>query len=766
MRATIFSLILAWLCSGASLGAPAYPKPHNVATPDGKLLTVVGHGDEFSHYTTTTDGYTVMKASNGYYYYAHKQDDHIVASRVLANNPDNRVNSETKFLSRIGKGLVPQIGETAKKIQQQQLMMQKNPMKLRHGSGTSSDKHMAAVNVGENYRGLVLLVNFNDRKFSQGNDESYSIYTDMINKKSYTGYNDKNHGWQDYTGSVYDYFADNSYNLFTPEFDIVGPIDVDCSQYYINGVENTYQLVEKVLKTADPLVDYSRYDADNDGEIDMIYIIYAGYSSSYAGNDERMVWPHAGSMADYEDSDNNLYLDGKLMGRFACSTELYGWQSDNDEILDGIGVICHEFSHVLGFSDHYDTAGTNQEDPYSWDVMASGCYNGSYNRTPCGYNAYEKYSAGFLQPILLNDMAGETVKMKSLETSADAYMIRSNQENVFFMLENRQADKWDAGLVGHGMLVWRVDSTDARYWEHNVVNTIERTCFRLVRACGTQGNNIIGVIDEPFDPFPGTYNVTELTNETDKSNLITYDKIASPVVIINIGENNREISFMVKQDNESDDLPISYDLHEKYTVEAEQLIDNEWKPVTWTMSRGELRLDNGDYYDVLYNFLPNTENINRNTNNKSNELAFVYTTDYSGRNIKLEAQRLMINSDYGIWICNFTDVDNQGAGGINLKISRHGIPIMENDSAEIGYCSMQPSAYIVTNKKILSRLSVFRNLIFREWDGEVTDIKEISTEKQHTASPYIYNIQGQRVSANVVKAKKGIYIINGKKVLK
>lgn len=762
MKKIVCSLILAWLCLVASYGAPAYPKPHKVTNPDGTQLTIVGHGNEYCHYATTIDGYTVVKASDGYYYYACKADGGMAPSHVLATDPDNRAESDMKFLSGIEKGLVPKMGVAARKIQKQQLMMSKNPLRLSRDSKQSSGKRMAAANAGEYYRGLVLLVNFNDRKFSRGNDEASYFYTDMMNKKAYTGYNDSKHGWQECTGSLHDYFVDNSYGLFAPEFDVVGPIDVDRSQYYINGVDNTYELIEEVLETADPLVDFSRYDADGDGEVDMFYIIYAGYSSSYMGNDERMVWPHAGSMVDFDDNSNNLYLDGKLIGRFACSAEIYGWQSDNDDWLDGIGVICHEFSHVLGFADHYDTIGSYQEDPGTWDVMSSGCYNGVYNRTPCGYNAYEKYAAGFIQPTLLNDRHGETIKMQSLETSADAYMIRSNQENVFFMLENRQADKWDAGLIGHGMLVWRVDSTDARYWEQNVVNTIERTCFRLVRACGTQGNYLTGVIDEPFDSFPGTYNITELTNETDKSNLLSYDRIASPVIIQDIREDNREISFFVEQDYESDDRPISYDLHEKYTVEAEQLVNNEWKAVKWTLSLGKLLSDNGEIYDVFYNFLPNTQNINNDANNDSNELAFVYTINNSGRNIKLEAQRFMLNSEYGIWACNFTDVDNQGAGTINIKINRHGIPYMQDDSSEIGYCMMPPSAYIVTGSKMLSRLSVFRNIVFREWDGDVA-VKDVQTDR--VAPSGIYNLHGQKVSADYAETHKGIYIIDGKKVL-
>jgi hypothetical protein len=395
--------------------------------------------------------------------------------------------------------------------------------------------------------------------------------------------------------------------------------------------------------------------------------------------------------------------------------------------------------------------------------MASGSYNGEYNRTPCGYNAYEKYSAGFLVPTLLNDMAGESISMKSLETSKDACMIRSNQENVFFLLENRQPDKWDACLAGYGMLVWRVDSTDARYWEKNVVNTIERPCFKLIRAYGTQGNVLVGVIDVDFDPFPGTQNITELTNETTYSSLVSYDRIATPVVVKDICEGNREISFRIETDEKSDSLPISYKLHEKYMVNAEQLVDNEWKPVSWVMHSGKMKSKTGDYSDAVFNFLPNTENIISNADDGSNELALTYLSMNAGRNIKMEASRLALNSENGIWLCNLTDVENQGSGSIIFDINRHGMPSLKDTTAEIGYCKMLPNAYIVNKKKMISRLNVFRNITFSEWKDDATDIPKIISSK--TVSDGIYNLQGQKVSLDYAKKMKGVFILNGKKVV-
>lgn len=221
-------------------------------------------------------------------------------------------------------------------------------------------------------------------------------------------------------------------------------------------------------------------------------------------------------------------------GRFACTSEIYGWKDYNDLYLDGIGIIVHEFSHVLGFKDHYDVSGYLNEDPGAWDVMASGNYNGVFNNTPCGYNSYEKYAAGFLEPrTATKEDCGESVSLSPLSSFNDALRINSTQDRTFFMVENRQLDKWDSCLPGHGMLVWRVDSCDNAYWENNALNVDGRLHFKLIRATGATRTLFQEIEDKDYDPFPGTRNVTDLTNYSVESDLLTDLKYPSPLVIHN-----------------------------------------------------------------------------------------------------------------------------------------------------------------------------------------------------------------------------------------
>ncbi len=701
MKKTIALLLLCCLCKAAAFAVPVYPRPVKITQPTGSQLTIVGHGDEYLHFTTTTDGYNIVKDTDGFYHYAQLEGGKLVATGVKAHEAGSRASDETLFLSSAAKNQVPEMTERAQRMrailnhESEAESLAKSPM--RKVAGTKKP-----------YRGLVLLVQFNDRSFVHSAAKTKAHFDDLMNKENYSGYYDIYYGQQFCTGSVRDYFSDNSYGTFVPEFDVVGPITIDVSQYYINAYENTEKLTKQILAAVDDTVDFSQYDSDGDGEVDMVYIIYAGYASHYEGNDSRLVWPHASSLYDSQDPTSKVMHDGVRMGRYACSSEIYGWSQYEDLMLDGIGVIVHEFSHVLGFQDHYDVLGY-QEHPNTWDVMASGNYNGDINRTPCAYNSYEKVSAGFVGIRDISKLDGDTITLTNYEQSEDACFIQSMQKHVCFYMENRQPIKWDKGLVGHGLLVWRVDSVNPEYWKQNYVNVTTRACFRLVRACGTQGNVMSGVEDVDFDPFPGTFHVRTLNNEPGRSNLLSYDKYASPVVLDSINENDGVITFIVNNDPLSDNQPISYDIAAKFTGYADRLVDDQWVPVKWTVTSTSIQQSDGTWIETMYNLLPNYLGFELEGADYSKGIPVSYTYGIDGREINVNATRVARSSEQSVWMCDFDNLDQSGSGVMCFNVSRHGIPTLKENNL-IGYASLKPSAYIASKKNLLGHLDTYRNV--------------------------------------------------------
>ena len=519
----ILALMSVGLLCLAAYAIPADPTPMKVAQPDGSMLTISLHGDEFFHITTTHDGYTVMKNAAGYYAYAQLVGDRLVASDRVARDAAQRDAADRAFLSTLPKGLASQS------------MVQTGQRRLASRNGSMRRVGSDGMMDYDNFRGLIILVNYTDKKFSMTSPSDF--YDALVNTHDFTGYTNGS-SFVSMTGSVRDYFYDNSNHIFDPSFDIVGPVDVNLSCTYPQSTANSDQLFHAVLAAADPLVDFSKYDSDHDGYVDMVFFLVAGFSASYGGNNENYLWPHM----------YYLYYapprDGKRFGLYACSTELSGWEGYGPRYYDigGIGTFCHEFGHVLGLPDLYDTdysgSGGESRNPNGWSVMAGGSGN-NYGRNPVGYSLYERYALGFAEPTVIKDPGSITVQ--PLDESNQGYRLNTANPDEFFLIENRQPGKWDRNLPGSGMLVARVDSTDEMVWWRNEVNVNPNHMYYELLRAHYQNR------DGQGDPFPGSYGVTSITNFS-TPNLRTWDGNVSDMIIEGIMERNGIISFKALSD--------------------------------------------------------------------------------------------------------------------------------------------------------------------------------------------------------------------------
>lgn len=489
------------------VAVPADPTPFKVKQPDGNELTIQLHGDEFVHFYTTVDGYTVIKSVDGFYRYAVK--DTIVgklsAGQYVAKDIKERSVNEQRFLQTLNKYIYEVQSEQKVKRAQAKSDIQKNSLQK------ISSKQ---------FRGVIILAQFADRPFFIANPQAVIDVT--INQKNY-----KEDG---FSGSVRDYYYDNSMGKFEPQFDVVGPVTLDYRQADALGADNGQALVRNACIKAEDLANFSDYDLNHDGEVDMVYVIFAG-GGSHAGNNPDFIWPHAFAL-----NNARVKLDGVYCNRYACSTELAG--RENLPVRDGIGTICHEFSHVLGLPDFYDTdyeKNGTAPDPGEWSLMASGSYLNN-GRTPCGYSAFERYAVGWSIPTLI-ERSGD-YKLNPLHTSNEGFRINSAVDKEFFILENRQEEGWDRYLPGHGLLVFRVDSTNPTAWIQNTINNNpEHVYYELIRADNS-------TTDSGGNAFPGMNQREELTDETTPS-MRSWTGTPTEMPISSIQEKNGIISFNI-----------------------------------------------------------------------------------------------------------------------------------------------------------------------------------------------------------------------------
>ena len=258
MKKLFFTLLTAMACFVAS-AVPAIPTPQKVTQPNGEELTVRIKGDEFHHYMTTVDGYTIVKNDQGYYAYGTLINDEVVPSKIIARDAERRSAADQAWLEATGKNL-----RSASKI----------AAGIRARAQRDALPSLKYINYN-NFHGLVILVEFNDSHFTRS--DVLDFYSNMINQENYTGYTNEDGSYNPYgscTGSVRDYFCDNSNGIFVPQFDIAGPFEVP---YSVNqGEQYAYNIFLSALQKANPTVDFSQYDLDNNGIVDEHKIIGQG----------------------------------------------------------------------------------------------------------------------------------------------------------------------------------------------------------------------------------------------------------------------------------------------------------------------------------------------------------------------------------------------------------------------------------------------------------------------------------------------------------
>lgn len=311
-------------------------------------------------------------------------------------------------------------------------------------------------------KGLIILVQFTDSKFKSGHD--VALYKRIANEANYSDNN--------FRGSIKDYFKAQSHGLFELDFDVAGICQLQHTYAYYgknsndNDVRAGQMVAEACLWAHEHGTDFSKYDWDGDGEVDQVFVLYAGHGEASYDKDPDTIWPHMHYLS-ASDYGKSLSLDGVTVDTYACSSELNG-----DGNLDGIGTFCHEFSHCMGFPDLYDTSYAGWFGMGDFDLMCSGSYNGD-SKCPAGYSAYEKAECGWLTLKDMTNIEQETsiVGVQPMSADGDAYIIKNKgHEDEYYILENRQKTGWDSYLPASGLMITHVDY-DADIWDWNMPNT-------------------------------------------------------------------------------------------------------------------------------------------------------------------------------------------------------------------------------------------------------------------------------------------------------
>lgn len=192
-------------------------------------------------------------------------------------------------------------------------------------------------------------------------------------------------------------------------------------------------------------------------------------------------------------SGENIFPHENSSERYFAVSEYY-----NGTVL-GPGIICHEYGHLLGLKDMYDTDGANSNGLShglwgSTALMDKGEQNGDYY-CPAGLNSIDLNTLGL---GVCDTLKAGSYILQPLSREQRYLLLPADVDNEFFLFECRAQEKWDSLIGGRGLLVYHIDQSynksgystyykqtlnATQRWEYNEVNcNPEHQCALLLKA--------------------------------------------------------------------------------------------------------------------------------------------------------------------------------------------------------------------------------------------------------------------------------------------
>ena len=488
---------------------PAFPGEISYKQPDGTVVKYHLRGDEHRHWMETPGGYLLQKSADGYLMYAEQADGAVKASSVPYAGNDAAAMGKIRLL-------------TAKEARQ----MAVSPKAVGDPS----------LSVGSSFpttgkrKLLMLLVNYANTQTTIPR----ANFEEMMNAEGYNG-----------TGSFRDFFLDNSYGQLDVETTVVGWIQLQ-SNKYAYSTEDMTALISEAISIIDGEIDFTEFDNDGDGILDGLSIIHQGYGQEVTGSADD-VWSHSGDLL------SEIYADGVRVRTYTIQPELL---YDMHQMT--VGLFCHEFGHNLGAPDFYDTDYESSGGSFTgtgvWDIMSGGSWNqvNLEGDSPSHINMWQKMQFGWVTPQYLTESCSIT-DMPSASSEPVGYIMNTQREGDYFVLENRVPTGFDRTLPGGGLIIYHADEN--RISSTVTMNTVNvdynqglyTVCASATTDPGTTPGSY-GEIDNAGAAFPGTTGASEFSDATTPS-AHSNDGKYSYAALRNIQSDGTTVSFdFVKSD--------------------------------------------------------------------------------------------------------------------------------------------------------------------------------------------------------------------------
>jgi immune inhibitor A len=393
-------------------------------------------------------------------------------------------------------------------------------------------------------------------------------------------------GFEEQFGTIRDYYQKVSYvaldiitvNLPSATGWYTAP---QTYSYYVNAQnglgaypQNSQRLVEDLIALVDPVVDFSDYDNDSDGDVDALMVVHAGPGAELTASDHD-IWSHKWSVPWPWTA-----ADGVTVKDYAMQPEY--WLSPYDMTC---GVYCHELGHVFGLPDLYDTDYSSYG-VGDWSLMAGGSWNGWLGGSPAHPDAWCMNRLGYVTATtVVSNTTGAQVP--AIETSPVAYKLWTSGSpgDEYFLVSNRQKTGYDSALPYHGLLIWHVDEAVSDGGANNNEWYPGYTAFGHYKVALEQSDGLwelektvpFAAVGYSNDPYPGMLDQRTFADDS-LPNSKSYADAQTHVSVENISNSGDTMTcdFYVSpagvEDEFGENAPSDYTLGQNYP--------NPFNPVT------------------------------------------------------------------------------------------------------------------------------------------------------------------------------------------
>lgn len=449
-----FILLLVIFLSVPADARPAAKGVHTLLQPDGTVFSAVIRGDEFIRLKTTLSGHAIIQDADGWWSYAEYDAEGRKVSTGI--HVGDALPSDVSVRS----AGIPYAKLSELAARTRSLMADRTDEATLLSRIKGSSLHTKGEEAGPVVKhGIVILAQFANMQFKHEREHFVAMLTQ-------DGYSEGGA-----TGCAKEYFDAQFSDEIDFLFDVSQIVTLSNDLAYYgenttnsNGTETDKapeEMVMEACQLADQEIDFSLYDDDGDGQVDNVFIFFAGGDEAEGAGDD-CIWSHAWYLRD--GAGKQLELDGKVINRYACTAEMTRYYDLSGEIkqrLAGIGTFCHEYSHTFGLPDLYDTDydGSGGDADALWvstSLMDGGNQNNGCN-TPPFFNAIEREILGLAEPVLIE--GDGTYRLEPVHKGGTVYRMNTDTEGEYFLFECRAEDSWDAYIGGNGLLVYHIDKS-------------------------------------------------------------------------------------------------------------------------------------------------------------------------------------------------------------------------------------------------------------------------------------------------------------------